>query len=81
MSHRALRFDGHSKKPGREREWDGKPDPLWKIRSLITGALKNIGGSWTCYQQLMVDESMVRLNSKRCKFVQFMCVVQKVMKF
>jgi hypothetical protein len=68
-----LRFPGHSAEPS-ERVWDGRGDKLWKIRSIITTALSGISKGWTCYQELTVDESMIRVTSKRCTFIQYMPV-------
>lgn len=74
VSHIAhLRFPGHGKKKG-SRRWDGREDKLWKIREFMCTVLSNVNNGWTCYQQLTVDESMIRLKSKRCTFVQYMPV-------
>ena len=68
-----LRFTDY-KKPPAEQKWEKRRDPLWKIRGFMERVRKNCQRGWTCYQMLTVDESMVRLKSKRCCFVQYMPV-------
>ena len=53
-------------------------DKLHKIRSFITEVLSNIEAGWACYQELTVDEAMIRVKSKRCTFIQHMPVSAQI---
>lgn len=76
-----LRFPPKEQSKAKDRANAGKKpraDKLHKIRSFITEVLSNIEAGWTCYQELTVDEAMIRVKSKRCTFIQYMPVSAQI---